>query len=174
MDVKTAFLHPKLDHEVFMALPEGYSAAKTRTGHGGKEATGRTLVNSEFKEDFNKFARRHPQSSMQAKKLVWLLKKGLYGLKQAPRLWQKDVDEYLSYSLSLVHSDADHSVFLGLDVAILVYVDDILIFSPSKDRVEEVTQALHANYSMTDIGEPESFLGIRIVRDRKARTITID
>jgi hypothetical protein len=52
------------------------------------------------------------------------LRKSLYGLKQAPRVWYQKLDRFLtSKNLQLVRSDADHSLYVGKDLIIAVYVD---------------------------------------------------
>ncbi|CAI7917208.1 unnamed protein product [Closterium sp. NIES-54] len=72
---------------------------------------------------------------------VWKLKKALYGLKQAPRQWYLKLREVLE-EIGFTHSTADHSLFMlgeGEQRSFMVvYVDDILIFSPSFDLVKEV------------------------------------
>jgi len=47
----------------------------------------------------------------------------------------------------------------------LLYVDDILLFSESPQRVSELRKLLHAEYKMTDLGPIRQFLGLEIERD---------
>ncbi|CAI7924799.1 unnamed protein product [Closterium sp. NIES-54] len=72
---------------------------------------------------------------------VWKLKKALYGLKQAPRQWYLKLREVLE-EIVFTPSSADHSLFMlgeGEQRSFMVvYVDDILIFSPSSNIVNEV------------------------------------
>ncbi|CAI7749604.1 unnamed protein product [Closterium sp. NIES-53] len=72
---------------------------------------------------------------------VLRLKKALYGLKQAPRQWYLKLREVLE-EIGFTPSSADHSLFMlgeGEQRSFMVvYVDDILIFSPSSDLVKEV------------------------------------
>ncbi|CAI7812739.1 unnamed protein product [Closterium sp. NIES-53] len=69
---------------------------------------------------------------------VCKLKKAIYGLKQAPRCWYKKLEEVL-LSGGFKTSQADHSLFvLGegeQQLLMLVYVDDILLFSPSMEQI---------------------------------------
>ncbi|CAI7736868.1 unnamed protein product [Closterium sp. NIES-53] len=71
---------------------------------------------------------------------VWKLKKVLYGLKQAPRQWYLKLREVLE-EIGFTPSSADNSLFMlgeGEQRSFMVvYVDDILIFSPSSDLVKE-------------------------------------
>ncbi|CAI7874948.1 unnamed protein product [Closterium sp. NIES-53] len=68
-------------------------------------------------------------------RVLWL-KKALYGLKQAPRQWYLKLRGVLE-EIGFNTSSTDHSLFLlgeGEQRSFMVvYVDDILIFSPSSD-----------------------------------------
>ncbi|CAI7925722.1 unnamed protein product [Closterium sp. NIES-54] len=65
---------------------------------------------------------------------VWKLKRALYGLKQAPRQWYLKLREVLE-EIGFTPSSADHSLFMlgeGEQRSFMVvYVDEIFIFSPS-------------------------------------------
>ncbi|CAI7857154.1 unnamed protein product [Closterium sp. NIES-54] len=80
---------------------------------------------------------------------VWKLKKALYGLKQAPRKCYLKLREVLE-EIGFTPSYADHSLFIlgeGEQRSfIVVYVDDILIFSPSSDLLKEVMLKLQDKY----------------------------
>ncbi|CAI7800053.1 unnamed protein product [Closterium sp. NIES-53] len=71
--------------------------------------------------------------------LVFKLKKAIYGLKQAPRCWYEKLEEVL-LSGGFKTSQADHNLFLLGEgeqlLLLLVYVDDILLFSPSMEQIE--------------------------------------
>ncbi|CAI7826448.1 unnamed protein product [Closterium sp. NIES-54] len=79
---------------------------------------------------------------------VLRLKKALYGLKQAPRQWYMKLRGVLE-EIGFTPSTADHSLFMlgeGEQRSFMVvYVDDILIFSPSSDLVKEVMMKLQDN-----------------------------
>ncbi|CAI7846320.1 unnamed protein product, partial [Closterium sp. NIES-53] len=72
---------------------------------------------------------------------VLRLEKALYGLKQASRQWYLKLRGVLE-EIGFTPSSADHSLFMlgeGEQRSFMVvYVDDILIFSPSSDLVKEV------------------------------------
>ncbi|CAI7927685.1 unnamed protein product, partial [Closterium sp. NIES-54] len=72
---------------------------------------------------------------------VLKLKKAFYGLNQAPRQWYLKLRGVLE-EIGFTPSTADHSLFMlgeGEQRSFMVvYVDDILIFSPSSDLVKEV------------------------------------
>ncbi|CAI7858593.1 unnamed protein product [Closterium sp. NIES-53] len=80
---------------------------------------------------------------------VWKLKKVLYGLKQTTRQWYLKLREFLE-EIGFTPSSADHSLFMlgeGEQRSFMVvYVDDILIFSPSSDLVKEVMLKLQDKF----------------------------
>ncbi|CAI7882182.1 unnamed protein product, partial [Closterium sp. NIES-53] len=81
---------------------------------------------------------------------VLRLKKALYGLKQAPRQWYLKLRGVLE-EIGFTPSTADHSLFMlgeGEQRSFMVvYVDDILIFSPSSDLVKEVMLKLQDKFN---------------------------
>ncbi|CAI7908734.1 unnamed protein product [Closterium sp. NIES-53] len=87
---------------------------------------------------------------------VWKLKKALYGLKQAPRQWYLKLREVLE-EIGFTPSSADHSLFMlgeGEQRSFMVvYVDDILIFSPSSDLVKEVMLKLQDKFKCKAFGD---------------------
>jgi hypothetical protein len=105
---------------------------------------------------------------------VCKLRKALYGLKQAPRLWYQHIDAFLQ-SISLQRCEYDPNVYISSDfeptVIILLYVDDLLLFSESRSRIDHFKALLKDRFRMTDLGPARQFLGLSIVRDRKSRTL---
>ena len=59
-------------------------------------------------------------------------------------------------------------------MSLIVTVDDITIMGASLEQIKRLKLDLSARYEMTDLGEIESYLGMRIVRDRSQRHIQID
>jgi hypothetical protein len=103
------------------------------------------------------------------------LRKSLYGLKQAPRVWYQKLDKFLtSKNLQLVRSDADHSLYVGKDLIIAVYVDDLKIMTSNMELMRQVKESLSKEFEMTDLGEMSHYLGMQIIRDRKNRTIHLN
>ncbi|CAI7929707.1 unnamed protein product [Closterium sp. NIES-54] len=94
---------------------------------------------------------------------VWKLKKALYGLKQAPRHWYLKLREVLE-EIGFTPSSADHSLFMlgeGEQRSFMVvYVDDILIFSLSSDLVKEVMLKLQDKFKCKAIGDVSFYLGL--------------
>ncbi|CAI7862169.1 unnamed protein product [Closterium sp. NIES-53] len=87
---------------------------------------------------------------------VLRLKKALYGLKQAPRQWYLKLQGVLE-EIGFTPSTADHSLFMlgeGEQRSFMVvYVDDILIFSPSSDLVKEVMLKLQDKFKCKALGD---------------------
>ncbi|CAI7891849.1 unnamed protein product [Closterium sp. NIES-53] len=87
---------------------------------------------------------------------VLRLKKALYGLKQAPRQWYFKLRGVLE-EIGFTPSTADHSLFMlgeGEQRSFMVvYVDDILIFSPSSGLVKEVMLKLQDKFKCKALGD---------------------
>ncbi|CAI5974422.1 unnamed protein product [Closterium sp. NIES-64] len=107
---------------------------------------------------------------------VWKLKKALYGLKQAPRQWYMKLREVLE-EIGFSPSTADHSLFMlgeGEQRSFMVvYVDDILIFSRSSDLVKEVMLKLQDNFKCKSLGDVNFYLGLHIERDVEKRSMRV-
>ncbi|CAI7918237.1 unnamed protein product [Closterium sp. NIES-54] len=87
---------------------------------------------------------------------VLRLKKALYGLKQAPRQWYLKLRGVLE-EIGFTPSTANHSLFMlgeGEQRSFMVvYVYDILIFSPSSDLVKEVMLKLQDKFKCKALGD---------------------
>ncbi|CAI7820589.1 unnamed protein product, partial [Closterium sp. NIES-53] len=103
---------------------------------------------------------------------VLRLKKALYGLKQAPRQWHLKLRGVLEES-GFTPSTADHSLFMLGEREqrsfMVVYVDDILIFSPSSDLVKEVMLKVQDKFKCKALGDVSFYLGLHIERDVEKR-----
>jgi ATP-binding cassette subfamily B (MDR/TAP) protein 1 len=71
------------------------------------------------------------------------LNKSLYGLKQAPRCWYKRLDSFI-ISLGYNRLSSDHYTYYkrfeedDVFIILFLYVDDMLVIGPNKDRVQEL------------------------------------
>lgn len=134
LDISNAFLNGELDEEVYMKLPEGY---EERKGY------------------------KLPKNS------VLRLRKSIYGLKQASRQWFKKFSATL-VSMGYTKGQGDHTLFIRMYdnafTAILVYVDDIIIASTSKELTSKVTEDLARYFKLRDLGDLKYFLGLEIAR----------
>ena len=94
---------------------------------------------------------------------VLKLQKNLYGLKQAGHNWFEKLSRAFG-NLSINPSKVDPCVFIGDDIIVLVYVDDCLIFSRDKDKINQLIDKLKnkEKLDLTDEGDVEKYLGVEI------------
>ena len=101
---------------------------------------------------------------------VCKLERALYGLKISPKKWNKRFSEE-TLKLGLENDLHEPCLFTwrkaGKMAVILLYVDDMLIASNSKEKLEEIKNCLGKAFEMKDLGEPKSFLGISIERNKE-------
>ncbi|KAK9137192.1 hypothetical protein Sjap_007786 [Stephania japonica] len=88
--------------------------------------------------------------------LVCRLNKSLYGLKQTPRCWYKRFDSFIM-SLGYNGLNADPCAYckrFGNNdfIVLLLYVDDMLVSGPNKDRIQELKAQLAREFEMKDLG----------------------
>ncbi|CAI7776867.1 unnamed protein product [Closterium sp. NIES-53] len=99
---------------------------------------------------------------------VCRLKKAIYGLKQAPRAWYHKLEETLLAG-GFKKSECDHSLFLLQEkeqfLMLLVYVDDILLFSESAAMIERVEEMLEIQFKCSKMGDVKYYLGMHVERD---------
>ncbi|CAI7738802.1 unnamed protein product [Closterium sp. NIES-54] len=99
---------------------------------------------------------------------VCRLKKAIYGLKQAPRAWYHKLEETLLAG-GFKKSECDHSLFLLQEkeqfLMLLVYVDDILLFSKSSAMIEHVQEMLEMQFKCSKMGDVKYYLGMHVERD---------
>jgi hypothetical protein len=71
---------------------------------------------------------------------------------------------------------SDESAYYNKDLNIFVisYVDDFLLFGPSLPQIEDIKKQLEKRFEIKDLGPVSFFLGIQIERDRKQRIIRIN
>ena len=106
--------------------------------------------------------------------LVCKLKKSLYGLKQAPRQWYKKFDSFMM-SHEYTKTNADHCVYVKTIrykfIILLLYVDDMLIVRQDKEMIGDLKKELSKSFDMKNLGPAKKILGMKILRDRKARKL---
>src|SRR6266487_2531866 len=103
--------------------------------------------------------------------VVCRLLKSLYGLKQAPRVWAKVLREFL-VKYGLARLESDHCVYVGKNLIIAIYVDDILILSKNKRSLRKIKAELKRRFEMSDLGPAEHYLGIEIHRTKEKICLT--
>ena len=93
---------------------------------------------------------------------VLKLKKNLYGLKQASYNWSELLKSGL-IQLGFTQSKVDPCLYFKDDVICAIYVDDTIFWSPDDTKIDQTITELKAlNFDLTDEGEVDSFLGIKI------------
>ncbi|KAM6596869.1 hypothetical protein CsatA_007393 [Cannabis sativa] len=134
IDINNAFLNGDLNEEVYMALPPGL----TDSDH---DSTGT--------------------------KLVCKLHKSIYGLRQSSRQWYKKLTAALIQE-GFKQSKADYTLFTrGTNdsfIALLVYVDDIVITGPNIHILHQLQTTLNQQFKLKALGQLKYFLGFEIAR----------
>lgn len=102
--------------------------------------------------------------------------KGLYGLKQAGRIWNQHLDALLRElgfgpcpSGACVYRKGSADTYC----AAIVYVDDILLLSPSLAEVSAVKRRMQDKWKMTDKGTVTQFCGIHFRYDQERRFLIL-
>src|SRR5258708_5081429 len=122
-----------------------------------------------------------PQGFIAAKQenKVCQLKRALYGLKQASRTWNQQFHGVLT-TLGFERTYSDAGIYVchqhgGNSLLIVIlYVDDITIMGSLLEDVKQLKEKLSLCYEMSDLGEIQSYLGMRIRRDRSKKCIKVN
>ena len=97
-------------------------------------------------------------------------------MKQASQAWQQSFYKHL-WKLGFTQLQTNLAVFIrktnGIPVIIMVHVDDMAIMGPSRQLINEFKCQLSEKFEIEDNGPISSFLGLKIVRNRLARTLTL-
>ncbi|GKA73505.1 ribonuclease H-like domain-containing protein [Tanacetum coccineum] len=107
---------------------------------------------------------------------VRLLQSSLYGLKQTPRAWFHYFASYIT-RVGFHYIRCDSSLFIhrhGIDTAYLLsYVDDIVLTASFETLLQHIINSLHQEFSMTDLGSLNYFLGILVMRDSSGMFLSL-
>jgi len=101
----------------------------------------------------------------------------LYGTKQPRRLWGMKLDKELK-EMGASRSPVDPCVYAWNHpvhgrVFILIYVDGRIVARRSLAGVKAVKSAASGQFDVRDMAEVEDFIGIKVMRDRKAKKNTL-
>ncbi|KAL0303021.1 UNVERIFIED_CONTAM: Retrovirus-related Pol polyprotein from transposon RE1 [Sesamum radiatum] len=109
-----------------------------------------------------------PEGYSVALGMVCKLERSLYGLKQASRQWNVELTLKL-IDYGFLQSAYDHCLFIkhttGGLIALMVYVDDILVTGPCVDDIQGVKAYLHGLFTIKDLGDARYFLGLEVARN---------
>ncbi|KAI1689517.1 RVT-2 domain containing protein [Pyrenophora tritici-repentis] len=104
------------------------------------------------------------------------LNRALYGLRDSPLLWYEEFSGSLRKA-GLECSKEEPCLFLDKDrkFLLLFYVDDILLMfrKEFEDQAMELWKVISSKYEIKAQGPVKWFLGVRVIRDRDSRTITL-
>ena len=143
VDYTSAFCQAPVHEDIYVSLPRGW---KTLNQMG---------LDIGFKDDH-----------------VLKLNRSLYGLKQSPKNFYNHLRERLE-SIGFVQSQCDPCLFLKGDVTCLVYVDDCLLFSRTKELLDATIEDLKdANMDLSREDDVAGFLGVLLKRNEDG-TVTL-
>jgi hypothetical protein len=93
----------------------------------------------------------------------------LYDLRESPRAWYECLNKF-QINLVFGRSNIDYSLYTFKKeiniVYLLIYVDDLLICSMSKEKIRQTKKPLSDKFKMKDLREIKEYLGINVEYDR--------
>ncbi|KAL4354578.1 hypothetical protein GQ457_06G014030 [Hibiscus cannabinus] len=107
--------------------------------------------------------------------LVCKLNKSIYGLKQASRQWFCAFSQVV-LQFGFTQSPHEHSLFIKGSgdtlVALLVYVDDIILAGKDLKLLAEVQTFLQSHFKLKDLGNLKYFLGFEVARNKSGISLS--
>jgi len=100
----------------------------------------------------------------------------LYGSKQGALKWYQELSSTLS-ELGLKHAHPDWGIFhgrIGHDILVLAsHVNDCMLTGSSPELICSFKAEIGLHYKITDLGPISWLLGMKVMRDQNARTISL-
>ena len=106
---------------------------------------------------------------------VLKLTKNIYGQKQAGTVRSKYLDEGLG-EIGFKPSKMDPCLYFFGHIALLVYIDDCIMFGPDMVELDKVVEEMRTSskkFRVEDLSDVKDFLGIQVTRG-KDKTITLN
>lgn len=88
----------------------------------------------------------------------------------SPKQWYKKFSSKLT-NFAFIQSDVDHCLFTMSNeseyLTLVVYVDGVLIWGTTQNRIEQLKKFLHEEFTIKDLGEADYFLEIELEQSTK-------
>jgi hypothetical protein len=96
--------------------------------------------------------------------LVCKLKRALYDLKQTSKMWYDIIHNFL-IDLEFKRSNSDHAVFIDsrARIVLVMYVNDLLLFSLNLNDLRNIQNQLKQRFKMTNLRQLSHYLGMKII-----------
>lgn len=134
------------------------------------------FLNGQLDADEEIYMELPPGANLGGKDEVAKLRVALYGSKQGTLKWYKCLCAELT-KLGFTCMESDWGVFvahIGQDILILAaHVDDCTVMGSSSELIHTFKQEIGLRFKITDLGPISWLLGMKVVCDRKAQTITL-
>lgn len=115
---------------------------------------------------------KQPEGLNENPKLICKLTKSLYGLKQAPKTWNDLFHKKLT-DLGLQRSKKDPCFYFNQVTFLLVYVDDVILFSKHQQNLDYIKLELSKDFKMKEFENSKlMFLGLEIKKYENELYIT--
>ena len=95
----------------------------------------------------------------------------LNDLKQFARVWEIKLIKIL-IKFDLIQNPIDQSVFIGENIAVVVHVNDLLIFNKSAKTVEKLKVHIKKYVKITNVEQTKTYLDIEILHEGKTLILT--
>ena len=105
---------------------------------------------------------------------VCMLIRPLYGLKQAGYEWYQELGEQL-LGLGFVRSQLDEALYINHKehTYMTLYVDDMRVYGPSSDYLDELMLQLKGKYTMSDTTSSSQYLGMEVINDEQGGVLLV-
>ena len=98
-------------------------------------------------------------------------------MRESPRAWCECFDDYIQ-KLGFKRSVSDYCLYTKCEnsetIYLILHVDDLLICGKTVRKINEIKNKLSYKFSMKDLGEVKTYLGININYDYKNGKMTMD